>query len=80
MTAEALLAAIHDTCRHRWTLMEVCGGQSAGLGRQQGGVVQHAIGGTEGRQQQFVDQLLREASAAAVAKLDRGVVGEGHPW
>ena len=31
MTAEALLAAIHDTCRHPWTLMEVCGGQTHAL-------------------------------------------------
>ena len=31
MTAEALLAAIHDSCRHRWTLMEVCGGQTHAL-------------------------------------------------
>ncbi len=29
--AEALLAAIHDTCRHPWTLMEVCGGQTHAL-------------------------------------------------
>ena len=29
--AEALLAAIHDTCRNPWTLMEVCGGQTHAL-------------------------------------------------
>ena len=29
--AEALLAAIHQRCRHSWTLMEVCGGQTHSL-------------------------------------------------